>query len=162
MKYIKTGVWILVLSLLYAGGLLVFNGLSAELLYVFSGLYAYKFRDIRSSVAVALVCGILMSGLGGRGFAFSLLSCVYFSAFCLVIPKIKYEYVVIILCVLLGMVIFEGLFYMLFCMDYLPALPALLTIVLPASLYNTVIGICIFGLMKKIYSVKEKFIFIGR
>ena len=116
MKYIKPALWIVFLALLYASGLFVFKGLSAEFLLIFSGAYAFSFKNIKSSIIVAVICAVLMSGLGGRGFAYSIISCVYFSAWCIAVPNRKIQWLNFISNLFLAMIIFEGLFYFFFCL----------------------------------------------
>lgn len=159
MKYIKPALWIFFLSLIYASGLFVFKGLSAEVLLIFSGAYAFSFRKLKSSIIVAIVCAILMSGLGGRGFAYSVLSCVYFSAWCMIVPYRKIEWLSFAVNLFLIMIVFEGLFYFFFCTEFMIAKEAFKMIIFPASLYNTVIGVIIYFALKKTYTKKERFLF---
>jgi len=162
MKYIKPALWIVFLALLYASGLFVFKGLSAEFLLIFSGAYAFSFKNIKSSIIVAVICAVLMSGLGGRGFAYSIISCVYFSAWCIAVPNRKIQWLNFISNLFLAMIIFEGLFYFFFCAEYMVVKEAFKMIIFPASVYNTFIGIIIYFTLRRTYTIKERFIFAER
>lgn len=159
MKYIKIIFIILFLSLFYASGVFRPFNLNAEFLLIFSGLCAFLLKNYRVSVAVALVCGVLMSGLGGRGFPFCVLSCVYFMLVCLRIKSGRRPYIKFIFTSCVFAFLFEAAFYLFYCFDDINIYGAFSAVILPSCVYNTIIAAVMYLLVKKIMSEKERYIF---
>ncbi|MBP3360990.1 MAG: hypothetical protein J6N52_09070 [Clostridia bacterium] len=159
MKYIKAAVWIFVLSLVYASGILRIFNISAELLMIFCGIFAFLSESFRASAVVSIICAVLMSGLGGRGFAFCVLSCVYFALLCLWVrptrkPMLKFTVV--------GggyAFIFEAAFYLLFCRSEMDPAAALRSVICPSFVYNTLLCMILYPAVRKSFEEKERYIF---
>ncbi len=162
MKYIKTFLWIFFLSVIYASGILRFGGISAELLFIFSGAFAFNFKNVKSAVPVSVVSAAIMSALGGRSFAFCMIFVVCFSLFCIYIksgrkPILKFgAFSVLCSC------IFEGAFYTLFCMADMSVKDAFLRVIIPCGIYTAIASPVILALIKKSFAAKERFIFWQR
>ena len=159
MKYIKTLLWIFALSVIYASGILRIGGISAELLFIFSGAYAYNFGNVKSSVCVSTVCALIMSALGGRSFAFCCISCTYFAFLCIWIKKGKRQVLCFGILSALCVMVFESLFYLLFCLRDMGAQSALMKVILPCGAYTLAAAPIIFALLRKSFKAKERFIF---
>lgn len=160
MKYIKAALWIFALALVYASGILRFFNISAELLMIFCGVFAFlSEKNLRASVTVSVICAVLMSGLGGRGFAFCILSCVYFALLCLWVkptrkPALKFTAVGGIYALF-----FEAAFYLLFCRGEMDIESALKSVIIPSFVYNTLLCMVLFPAVRKSFREKERYIF---
>lgn len=159
MKYIKHVLWILILSILYATGILRFFNISAELLMIFSGVSVFILKKNRSYYIMAVICGVLMSGLGGRGFIFSLLGCIYYTVIIMNMKKNGRMVFKMIALNLICFFVFEALFYVVYCIDEVNPVIALTDVIVPSALYNSVAAMIILFLVKRSFAEKERYIF---
>ena len=110
MHYIKIGLWIFILSLFYATGVLDIFGTNPALLMIFALTYSSMAKTFAERITVALICGIFMSALGNANFALSVLFVLYFSLLAGVVFKaerIKYSYFVVLI-IFFANLCFEG------------------------------------------------------
>ena len=75
--YIKLGLWIFILSVLYASGASSLFGFCAKLPIVFSLIYGLFARTFKEKLTVSCVCGVFVSALGGDSFVIAVLCTVY-------------------------------------------------------------------------------------
>ena len=156
MHYIKVSLWIFLLSLIYATGMFNIFGFYPELLFLFSCIYSPFAKSFTERVIISLVCGILMSGLGGFGFVFSMLLVVYTSLFAGFVFRGKLFNFFVVLPVILGMTfIYDFLFGVIvkgFSNEVLYS-------VFFAVLVNGVFCSVLYPMIKKTFSEKERYIF---
>ena len=156
-KYIKLGIWIFVLALLYAMGLFNIGGIYPELIFIFSLTYSVITKSFKERLFVSIICGIIMSALGGRGFIFSVLLIVYASLFigAMYEKKPKYARIILLLSILLITMIYEGVYGLIIRASY----DKIANIMIFASLSNLLFTAFLYPLIKKTFEEKERYIF---
>lgn len=156
MNYIKNFLWVFFTSLLYASGTFGIGGIYPELLFAFCICYGAVCEDFSKRIGMAIVCGIIMSALGGRGFVFSMLVCTY-SVIAVGFLASRFPKLVRTLPVtaFIITVIYESIFYL-----FIPGFAdEPLQIILMAALYNFIIVCVMKPLVKLSYGKKERYIF---
>ena len=152
MQYIKTAVWILILSVLYADGIFSLSGVYPGLLFVFSLTFCLFCESLKKKTAVLLICGLLSNALGGRTFVFSILSFVYAGLLFDVIFTGKTKRFLSPLAFFIITLICE----MAFCLIYKNVQ---IKTALISALINSVFFIMMYPLIKRTYVKKERYIF---
>ena len=155
--YIKLGLWIFILSVLYAAGASEFFGFCAKLPIIFSLVYGMFARTFKEKLTVSCICGVFVSALGGDSF----------------VPAV--------LCVVYGTLIVSAMFSGKFLKyRYLSVVPVSLIIflyeiilgtlalgvefsVIKGSIISTVVSLCfavvLYPLIKNSFKLKERYIF---
>ena len=157
MHYIKLGLWIFILTLLYAMGIFNVFGFYPELLFLFSCAYSPIAATFKERIGVLLVCGVLMSAFGGYGFVFSMLLVTYVSFLFGHIFKgklLKYN-IFMIIAVMVITFVYDGVFGLLkngFSADILYP-------IFCASIVNGVFAGILNPLIKRTFKEKERYIF---
>lgn len=159
MKYIKILLWLFLTTVVYASGVMSICSVSPELLLILTGVFAFYFESIKTSVPFTFVCAVFMAALGGRNFAFCMLACMYFSFVCLYIKKGRHKKVRFCLLTFLYSLIYESAFYVVFCINEMAVNEAFLRVIIPAAVYSVPIALVIYWLFEKSFRIKERFIF---
>ncbi len=156
MSYIKNFLWVFLISILYASGAFSIGGIYPELLFIFCVCYSVVCEDFSKRISMSVVCGIIMSALGGRGLVFSMLVCTYSAiGIGFLTSKFPKSVRVLAFAVFIITVIYEGIFYL-----FIPGfVQEPIKIILMAALYNFIIACIMKPLVKLSYGKKERYIF---
>ena len=157
MHYIKLGLWIFVLSVLYAGGIFEILGFYPEFLLLFSMLYSLWSKTLKERISVTVISGIFMGALSGYGFLFSVLLVLYSSLifFGLFSAKFRKYKGFMILTVFIITVLYEGIFGLFFeGLSY-----ELLYIACFEAVINCIFVLPLYPLIKWSFEEKERYIF---
>ncbi len=144
MHYIKLGLWIFILSVLYADGIFEFFGFYPELLLLFSVLYSVWAKSFKERVTVSVVSGIFMAALGGGGFLFSLLLVLYATLIFSWLFSEKKRVILMILVVFIMTVLYNGIFFKTAVFN---------------ALANSIFAFVLYPLIKRSFEEKERYIF---
>lgn len=147
MRYIKTAVWILILSVLFASGIFSAEGIYPELLLIFSLIFCLFCESFSEKIVIFIVCGLLSNSLGGGGFVFSILFFLYSG--------------------LLFDIMFNGRVKRIFCpfaffciafvYDFVNNMQ--ISTALYFALFNAILFLILYPLLKKTYVKKKRYIF---
>lgn len=157
-NYIKIGLWIFILSVLYASGAVSIFGFTAKLPVMFAFLYGLYAKSIREKIVVSFICGVIFSALGGEPFVPAVL-CTVYSA--LLISAVfsgdfsKYSYLTPVLS---GIILFAYEFIV----ELSPAWEFYLENI-KQSLENGAVNLCfavvLYPIIKHCFEEKERYIF---
>lgn len=157
MHYIKLGLWIFVLSVLYASGIFEISVFYPELLFLFSVLYSIWAKSFKERITVTVISGIFMGALSGYGFLFSLLLVLYssFIFFGIFSGRLKKYKPLMILTVFIMTALYEIIFGLFFeNTSY-----ELLYTSCFQAITNCVFVIILYPLIKRTFEKKERYIF---
>ena len=150
MHYIKLGLWIFILSVLYAQGVFGIFGVYPELLFLFSLIYSLWGKTFRERITVVIVSGIIMGAFSRYGFLFSVLLVLYSSLIFRGIFSGKLRKYMI-LAVFLVTVLYEGIAGFIF--------EGFLYIPFKEGLINCIFALLLYPLIKFSFEEKERYIF---
>lgn len=154
MHYIKLGLWIFILSVIYSLGIFNQCGFYPEFLFLFSVLYSEFSKSFREKVTVSLVSGVCMGAFSGYGFPFSVLLILYTTIiFSLFLGKKLWKFKFILIFFVTAF--YEYMFGVLF---FTPSYKLLYTLILE-GLANAVFAFILYPLIKRSFEEKEHYIF---
>ena len=147
------------LSLIYSCGLFRAFNITPEIIILFSGIYAYIYKQKNESVIIGIICAVLVGGLSGREFVFSALASIYYTAICFYV-KPSAKPIFKLSAISTGyFFLLESLFYIFYCFNDITVYNALIWIIIPSALYNLLFCTVMYFAIKKAFTKKEKYIF---
>lgn len=153
MHYIKLGLWIFILSVLYAGGIFRFLGFYPEFLLLFSLIYSLWSKTFGERITVAVISGVFMGALSGYGFLFCVLLVLYSTLifFRLFSGRLKRYKSLMILAVFIITVLYQGILGVFY--------EGLFYIPISGAVINCVFTLILQPLIKRSFEEKERYIF---
>lgn len=155
--YIKLGLWIFILSVLYAAGVTEFFGFCVKLPLIFTFVYGLCAKSFREKLTVSCICGVMLSALGGDLFVLSVLCAVYGT---LIISAVfsgrllKYsKFCSLLICIIIF--VYEMILGGLSLGFELSALKGSII----AALMNLFFTVILYPIIRRSFIVKERYIF---
>lgn len=155
-NYIKIGLWIFILSVLYASGAVSVFGFTAKLPVLFAFLYVLYAKSIREKIVVSVICGVIFSAIGGTPFVPAVLCTVYSALLISAIFSSKFSKYVCLAPVLSGIILF------LYELE-MPTTWEMLAEAIKQGLASGIVNLCfaavLYPIIKYCFEEKERYIF---
>lgn len=132
---------------------IAFGGIKPDVVFVFVISFVVLEKKFSYCLSIAVICGFLIDILGGRGFGMDILSYTYSALICYAIGThfFKERLLFAVPMVFLATFICEMVFFGLNIRDFYatPLIEAIKIIILPTTIYNTLMTFVIYPLVKK-------------